>query len=80
MCLLGGRLHDKNALLIRFDFFFNRDTEEMYGEAGVEAGALGQAIRKELWLCKGAEHCQLWDTERAGFESRVVAFLDKFLA
>jgi len=29
------------------------------------------------WYCEGAEHCQLWDKDREGFESRVLDFFAK---
>lgn len=78
-CLLGCSVHGPKGGLTTIPVAFLRDSEELYGLAGIDAGALGQAIRKELWICPGAEHCQLWEKEKVGFESRVVVFLNKFM-
>jgi esterase/lipase len=54
------------------------DTQILNSVAGVDAGVLGHATTKEMWLCEGAEHCQLWDKEKEEFEKRVLKFLKRF--
>ncbi len=54
------------------------DTHALISVAGVDAGALGHATTKEMWLCEGAEHCQLWDKDKLEFEKRVLRFLKRF--